>query len=242
MSKEILKLHVNNWQKETAEHSTGLQDFLSWFDTAESSQESYMSGWWDFSFHILKPKLVALLGEPFDKTVLEIGYGAGRLLVPACHYFRYCIGIDIHQFEEKVRELISGSGVTNFVLYQTDGSSIPLENESIDLIYTFIVLQHLPTIEAFKDYLAEFYRVMKRGAVSILYVGFLPGKFRRKYLDLSTQKVSTIRRITLRMTVPLASALLSDAGFKVVDVKRSQKKPWLTKWGEQFYAIIRKED
>ena len=185
MSKDILKLHVNNWQKETAEHSTGLQDFLSWFDTAESSQESYMSGWWDFSFHILKPKLVASLGEPFDKTALEIGYGAGRLLVPACHYFRYCIGIDIHQFKEKVRELISRSGVTNFVLYQTDGSSIPLDNESIDLIYTFIVLQHLPTIEAFKDYLAEFYRVMKRGAVAILYMGFLPGKFRRKYLDLS---------------------------------------------------------
>ena len=40
-----------------------------------------------------------------DKVALEIGHGAGRLLVPACHYFERCVGIDIHPFKEKVDEL-----------------------------------------------------------------------------------------------------------------------------------------
>jgi ubiquinone/menaquinone biosynthesis C-methylase UbiE len=240
ISREILQLHLKNWKTETAEHATDLQKFLSWFDTAKSSQESYMSGWWDFSFHILKPELVALLGEPCEKTALEIGYGAGRLLVPACHYFRYCVGIDIHPFTEKVEELMREQGVTNFTLYQTDGFTIPLDSESTDLVYSFIVLQHLPTIESLQDYLAEIYRVLKLGAISILYMGFLPGRFRKRYLDLSTQSVSTTRQVTLQLTIPLSCALLSDAGFQIVDVRRSKKKPWRADWGGQFYAIIRK--
>ena len=240
ISREILQLHVKNWEKETAEHTANLQDFLNWFNTAKSPQESYVSGWWDFSFHILKPTLVSILGEPFEKTALEIGYGAGRLLMPACHCFHDCIGIDVHPFKEKVGEIIRSQGVTNFHLHQTDGHTIPLNNGSVDLVYSFIVLQHLPTIETLQDYLAEICRVMKRGAVSILYMGFLPGRFRKRYLDLSAQSVSTIRQVTLRLTISLARALLRDAGFQVIDVKRSQKMPWRVEWGGQFYAIIRK--
>jgi len=240
MSREILQLHVKNWEKETAEHTANLQDFLNWFNTAKSPQESYMSGWWDFSFHILKPELLTILGEPFEKTALEIGYGAGRLLVPACHYFNYCIGIDVHPFKDKVGELMRERGVSNFTLCHTDGHTIPLDNGSVDLVYSFIVLQHLPTIGALQTYLAEIYRVMKPRTMAILYMGFLPGKFRKRYIDLSAQSVNTIRQVTLRLTIPQARSLLSDSDFQVIDVRRSQKMPWQVEWGGQFYAIIRK--
>jgi len=76
--------------------------------------------------------------------------------------------------------------------------------------------------------------------VAILFMGFLPGRFRKRYLDLSDQTMKTTRQVTLRLTIPLACLLLSDAGFQVIDVKRSQKKPWRVEWGGQFYAIIRK--
>jgi len=240
VSRETLQLHVKNWEEATAEHTADVQDFLNWFNTAKSPQESYMSGWWDFSFHILQPALVSILGEPFEKTALEIGYGAGRLLVPACHHFHDCMGIDVHPFKEKVGELITSQGVTNFHLHHTDGRTIQLENETIDFVYSYIVLQHLPTIEALRDYLVEICRVMKGGAVSILYMGFLPGRFRKRYLDLTCQSVNTIRQVTLRVTIPLARALITDAGFQVIDLRRSQKMPWRVEWGGQFYAIIRK--
>ena len=131
-------------------------------------------------------------------------------------------------------------GVSNFTLCHTDGHTIPLDNGSVDLVYSFIVLQHLPTIGALQTYLAEIYRVMKPRTMAILYMGFLPGKFRKRYIDLSAQSVNTIRQVTLRLTIPQARSLLSDSGFQIIDVRRSQKMPWQVEWGGQFYAIIRK--
>ena len=131
---ELACQHFESWRRETAEQTNELAQFLSWFNTARNPQESYMSGWWDFSFHILRPRLIDLVAEPYDKTVLEIGYGAGWLLVPACHYFRYCIGVDIHPFRDKVDALVRARGVTNFELYRTDGRTIPLDDRTVDVI------------------------------------------------------------------------------------------------------------
>lgn len=199
-----------------------------------------MSGWWDFYFHMLKPEVIGLLGEPFEKTALEIGYGAGRLLVPACHFFRHCVGIDIHPYRKKVEELMRQRGATNFTLYETDGYSIPLEDDSIDFIYSFIVLQHLPTIDSLRKYLEESNRVLRHNSVAILYMGYLPGRFRKRYVDLQTRSVSTVRQVTLQLTIPLALTLLRNTGFQVVDCNRSQKKPWRVDLGGQFYCVVKK--
>jgi hypothetical protein len=221
MSEECSNDHIGNWRRETAEHAATLQDFLSWFDASRDPGENTMRGWWDFSFHILKPELIDLIGEPFDKVALEIGYGAGRLLVPACHYFKHCVGIDIHPFKEKTDELIREHGVSNFETLETDGCRIPLDESSIDVVYSFIVLQHLPDIGA-----------------AILYMGHLPGRFQNRHIDMSGQKVSTARQVTLRLTIPLARSMLKEVGFRVHDLKRSRKRPWSPEFGGQFYAII----
>ena len=233
-----LRTHVDNWNKETARHGDNLQDFLSWFDPARSPEESHKAGYWDFSYHILKPVLLPLLGEPFEKRALEIGYGAGRLLVPACHFFRQCIGIDVHQYGARVSKLIKEHGVDNFALQQTNGNTIPLAGQSVDFAYSFIVLQHLPTIGSLNDYLGEIYRVLRRGAVAILYMGFLPGRLRSGYVDLSTNQTNTVRNQTLRLTILQARRMLRDVGFRVVSTQRSMKKPWLLRSGGQFYVVV----
>ena len=92
------------------------------------------------------------------------------------------------------------------------------------------------------DYITEIYRVMKPGAAAILYLGFLPVKFWRQHVDLSTNSVSTAREVTLRLTMPLARALFSTAGFQVVEARRLRKRPWKAEWGGQYYAIIRKDN
>ena len=169
---------------------------------------------------------------------LEIGHGAGRLLVPACHYFKHCIGIDIHPFKGKVDALIRERGVGNFETLETDGYTIPLDADSVDVVYSFIVLQHLPDIQSLKGYLEETFRVLRPAGAAILYMGLLPGRFRRRYADVSGQSVRTARQVTLRLSIPLARSLLQDAGFRVHDLRRSRRRPWASEFGGQFYAIV----
>lgn len=240
MGDDLTARHNDLWREETASHAGDLQDFLSWFDAAASPDESAQSGWWDFTGHILRPPVIKHLGEPFQKTALEIGYGGGRLLLPACHYFRHVIGVDIHQFKERVADLIRQQGRTNFTLYQTDGLTLPVEAESVDFVYSYIVLQHLPLLATLQNYLVEVYRVLKPEAVAILYMGYLEGQFRQSYLDLSSKAVKSRREITLRLTLPLGRRLFKQTGFRIVEMQRASKRPWLDSYGNQFYAIIQK--
>ena len=157
-----------------------------------------MSGWWDFSFHILKPELLTILGEPFEKQHSKLG-----MVLRDCS----CLLVT-----------------------------------TLIIVLELMSLQHLPTIGVLQTYLAEIYRVMKPRTMAILYMGFLPDKFRKCYIDHSAQTVNTIRQVTLCLTFPQAASLLSDYGFQIIDVRRSQKMPWQVEWEGQFYAIIKKDD
>ena len=150
------------------------------------------------------------------------------------------IGVDVHGFQELVRSLLEVKGVSNFQLHQTDGLSIPLGDSSIDFVYSFIVLQHLPTVEALRRNLVEVYRVMHPSAVAILYFGYLPSGFwhRKAFSDLTTRPTPNIREVTLRLTMPYARSLLNDTGFHILEIKRSHKKPWRSEHGGQFYAML----
>lgn len=242
MDEPLEERHFQRWRSETAEHNESMCDFLSWFDSSHTIQENDCQGYWDFSFHILKPEAVLCLGEPFNKTALEIGYGAGRLLAPACHFFAKAIGIDIHEFRDKVAQRLRARGIRNFELHQTDGTSICLNDMSVDFVYSFIVLQHLPTIGALARYLREIHRVMKPKAVAVLYMGYLPGLFRKRYVDLSTKPIDTASKVSLRLTKSLARELFLKNGFRLRKMARSRKKPWLSYYGHQFYVITTKQE
>ena len=233
--------HIKNWGTETTDHSTNLDEFCSWFNTASSIEDSIKSGFEDFAYHITKPELSPWLGNPLETTSLEIGYGSGRLMVPACNFFKSCIGVDIHGFSERVSQIIKDQGANNFQLYDTNGMDFPIEDASIDFAYSFIVLQHLPTIEVLKANIGELYRVMKSGAVAILYLGYLQGPFWKSYTDISSNQTTTVREVTLRLKMSFAKKLAKDAGFELVNCQRSTKSPHSTKLGGQFYMVLTKE-
>ena len=72
----------------------GLEAFHNWFDKSGSLYELTLRGFWDFSFHILTPAVQKFIANPERKTAMEIGYGGGRLLNAACHFFSKVIGIN----------------------------------------------------------------------------------------------------------------------------------------------------
>ena len=145
--------------------------FQSWFNKSEDENQSILQGYWDLSVHILKPKVCEYIISPESKTALEIGYGGGRILNAACSYFHQVIGIDIHEEQAAVQEFLHGQGKENFILLKTGGRTIDVESGSIDFIYSFIVLMHLNSYEAFESYIRETQRCLKRGGIAQLYFG-----------------------------------------------------------------------
>lgn len=150
--------------------------FFTWFDKPDvwidksTCNNAFIQGDWDFSTHIL-PHLVGLFDRPEEKTIVEIGCGGGRLLAAASRYFRSAIGLDIHTCGEVVVQELRRRGVLNADFITIDGKSIPLRSESIDIIYSYIVFQHVQDIMIFKRYVQEMGRVLKRNGIAVFYFG-----------------------------------------------------------------------
>ena len=233
--------HFLAWSNEIAGRSEDLLDFFRYFDDAESLSEVWMRGNWDFAHYILKPSVLPYLNNPYEKRVLEIGYGGGRLLQAACRYFGSGVGVDVHGNASLVREAIESLDVSNFELFQTDGLSMPMDDSSIDFAYSFIVLQHLPTLQSLRAVLQELRRVIRPDGIGILYFGYLrSGLFKRtRFEEAIRSKTPDVRDVTLRLTMPFARKLISQTGYDVHEMGRSQKDPWNPAHGGQFYVVLR---
>jgi len=163
--------HIVGFAEEIRDVATASPEaFLTWFDEAATPAEASIRGAWDFGVHIAQP-LAPYLRTPEQKTVLEIGHGAGRILAAAARHFQEAIGIDVHDRNDIVSRELTSRGVTNVRLLETDGRRIPLTDRSVDVAYSFIVFQHVEKIEIFRGYLEELGRVLRPGGLAMVYFG-----------------------------------------------------------------------
>ena len=209
---------------------TGMHSFLSWFDKSNGIYQSLVRGYWDLAFHILTPKVCEYIENPEEKIALEIGYGGGRILNAACSYFKEVIGIDIHDEREIVEEFLRAQGKNNFKLIKTSGRTIDVDSESIDFIYSFIVLQHLPSFDVFVSYLEETYRCLKHGGVVQLYFGKysskLKGMNQLRYFIQGYKEFPAVpvNYTSLVVRISKVKKLCKYLGFNVIDVGTSYKR------------------
>ena len=209
----------------------GPEAFQAWFDPAAGR------GYWDFAVHVLTPGVCARLGRPYELTALEIGYGGGRLLSAACSFFGEAIGVDVHEEEAEVRRFLEAEGKQNFRLVRGSGDALPVEDASVDFVYSFIVLQHLPSFAALERYVAETARVLRPGGLAQLYFGRLGrpvGHVERP--DVPANEVSllvgawTARRVARR------------AGLRVVGSGRSFRHVpdgYPRRGGQRYLTLVR---
>ena len=96
-----------------------------------------------------------------NKTILDIGCGSGRFCFDAVHLFgaKKCYGIDIASVELGVTDIHLHDRIEFF---QGDSTEIPLENDSVDLATSFLVLEHVPKSDLLKIF-SEMDRVSKEG-------------------------------------------------------------------------------
>src|SRR5512143_105108 len=132
--------HVIGFKKEISRAAASTEDeFFTWFDNAKDKDAAFIRGSWDFMVHIALP-CSQFLSNPEDKVALEIGHGGGRILAAASRAFRNVIGVDVHENNEKVDSELNRRGINNCQLVKTEGKELPIESNSIDFVYSFIVL------------------------------------------------------------------------------------------------------
>lgn len=165
--------HVEGFIQDIDDASSISDDiFFTWFNNAGSAEDALAKGEIDFKIHVLEPLAHCFPHLDLAPLIaLEVGYGGGRIIAAASNHFTNVVGVDIHKQSDRVGQMLLNRGLNNFELYSTDGVSIPLQNESVDLAYSFIVLQHIEFISVFRSYLKEISRVLAPKGIAVIYFG-----------------------------------------------------------------------
>lgn len=196
-------------------------NFFNWFNSVKDFQELKTQASQDFEYAV-SSKI------PIDKTktILEIGFGSGRLSLEACKSSKYYIGIDIHENFKSTENYIIKNGCNNFKLYNFD----ELQNiKFFDLAYSFIVIQHFSNLKILEDYLDFLNLKLRKNGSVILWYGKLKTKIFGEFYVVPAEKFRE-RECSLFIHKNKMENLIENRGFKIInhsidnmDVKKKRK-------------------
>jgi ubiquinone/menaquinone biosynthesis C-methylase UbiE len=108
-----------------------------------------------------------------NKVALEYGCGPGRNIIRFKDRFARIDGVDIAMNNlDKVRVNLHHNGMIVPELMLCDGKSIPALDETYDVVYSVICLQHIPVHEIRYSIFKESYRVLKESGYLCFQMGF----------------------------------------------------------------------
>lgn len=101
------------------------------------------------------------------RRVLDFGCGAGRLSQALAEHAAEVVGVDVSPPMLSTAENLDRSGGKCRFVHNDTPDLHRFPDGDFDLVYTELVLQHLPRT-AIEGYLAEFMRVLRPGGVAVL--------------------------------------------------------------------------
>jgi ubiquinone/menaquinone biosynthesis C-methylase UbiE len=103
--------------------------------------------------------------SPLDLNILEIGCGVGRMTKMLARIFGKVTAVDVSaEMIEKAKVNLRGLGNVSLVL--GDGETLSeLGDSEYDFAFSFIVFQHIPSMEVIASYCREVERVLKPGSL-----------------------------------------------------------------------------
>ncbi len=145
----------SDWDRRAAED----HQFFIASGTAASEEEFRASGKRELEDLILDGISLASHAE-----ALEIGCGVGRLLAPLSTRTARASGVDISDVMiEKSKAFLRD--FPNAQTWVTDGSLRPVPDNSLSLVFSYIVFQHIPVEEPIRAYVRESNRVLMPGGI-----------------------------------------------------------------------------
>ena len=94
------------------------------------------------------------------QRVLEIGVGQGTDLMQFARAGARCAGVDITDNHLRLTERNFSLQGKSVALYKADATKLPFADQSLDCVYSFGVIHHIPEAQ---DVVAEIFRVLRPG-------------------------------------------------------------------------------
>jgi SAM-dependent methyltransferase len=117
--------------------------------------------------HLFRERInmgLRMLGSRSYDRALEVGYGAGAVLLALAPCVRDLHGLDLDAAPEPVNALLAGRGLAA-KLTQGNVYALPYESATFDLVVCFSVFEHL---HEFEKGLSEVWRVLRPGGQFLL--------------------------------------------------------------------------
>jgi SAM-dependent methyltransferase len=123
----------------------------------ESGEEEYLK--------LVQPVLEERHFVPEGGSMLELGCGAGRMTASFARRFAWVYALDISEaMQNLAKQHLARFSNIHWVLGDgTNLSAIP--SESVDFVFSYLVLQHLPAEDLAMAYVREMLRVLKQGGM-----------------------------------------------------------------------------
>jgi SAM-dependent methyltransferase len=170
---------------------------------------------------------------PGHGSALDFGCGAGRLTQALRDHFDQAVGVDFSEpMLERAREL-DADGRCDFV-HNTRADLSVLADDSFDLAYSSLVLQHIPTPLA-RTYLSELLRVVRPGGLVAVQVASRPDTSAKGLLTrvMPRSLMRFVQRRVLGYPAPMDMYRLSPADVVAAAQGRGRV---VAAWDEPMYG------
>ena len=130
-------------------------------------------GWWDFhnSFSDYDTKLFRNYNT-IGMRALEYGCGPGRNIERFSSQFDRIDGVDISpEIIARGTEYLKSKGIDS-TLVANDGKTIPFKDNTFDVVFSVICLQHIASRTVRHEILSEAHRALKPGGLLAFQMGF----------------------------------------------------------------------
>lgn len=157
---KYLKMQNTNYNRDAAQWSLANRDPV----VGSYDKHNLFPDYDDYLF----PKI-----DTSNMLALEYGCGPGRNLIKFNKKFKRLDGVDIAEINlMNARTNLANSGIEDYNLFLTSGDNVPTLNESYDIVFSVICLQHICVHEIRMKIMADIYRVLKNGGYFCFQMGF----------------------------------------------------------------------
>ena len=150
-----------DWDRRASEDA---ESFIYTRNSEEDVSDFVRSGEANYN-QLVRPYLPILLHgrPPGDCRVVEIGCGVGRMTEWFARQFGFVEALDVSPVMiQGARRRLADHG--NVTFHVGNGSDLaPIADSSADLVFSYIVFQHIPSREAIEGYVRDAARVLKEG-------------------------------------------------------------------------------
>ncbi len=153
------------WEKKAQKHSRYYANTRTKSGTGVTEEEIRETGKSDYDRHIRRDSnILNLLNAEGEKRALDFGSGIGRMTEFFADDFDVVHGIDVS--ETMIAQALSRVPKQNISFVTFDGYTLPYGGEYFDFIFSYLVLQHVPTKRDMENYFESFYRILRNGGIA----------------------------------------------------------------------------